>query len=219
MDDELKALKVADLKAILAKAHVQVSSKTNKPDLVAKILSSQPALDAYKSMYKPDADLLAPPEDDEWIHLSTSDTPAVPAATELPILDKQDTTDANDANDAKDAPEAKDTPVDGDTEAEKRRKRAERFGIPVVEPPIPRPPRAAASQKRPPLDVIACFLRLPHLTHSTQQDPEKLDARSARFGTTTTTAQKRRAPAETIDAEEQEKRRKRAERFGVASAA
>lgn len=63
MDEELKTLKVADLKAVLAKAHVQVPSKTNKPDLVAKILSSQPALDAYKSMYKPDADLLAPPEE------------------------------------------------------------------------------------------------------------------------------------------------------------
>jgi len=86
---------------------------------------------------------------------------------------------------------------DEDPEAEKRRKRAERFGIPLVEPHKPRPPRAQAPQKRSPFD-----------------GPKKLEARAARFETVTA-AQKRHAPTESIDVEEQEKRRKRAERFGI----
>ena len=46
------------------------------------------------------------------------------------------------------------------------------------------------------------------------QDPEKLQARAARFGAALET-KKRAAPAETADPEEAERRRKRAERFGL----
>ncbi|GLB37214.1 hypothetical protein LshimejAT787_0402650 [Lyophyllum shimeji] len=218
MDNQLKTLKVADLRAILAKAHVQVSSKTNKNDLVAKILASQPALDAYKSMYKSD-DLLAPPEDDDW---NNDQEPRVPSSEPLPAApppeppkpptpEKQDTKVENGTSDAsgtttqgtEDAPDATGATInDEDLEAEKRRKRAERFGIPLVEPPQPRPQRTQVQvpQKLSSLD-----------------DPKKLEARASRFGTNSA-AQKRSAPTEVVDAEEQEKRRKRAERFGLSTA-
>jgi len=56
------------------------------------------------------------------------------------------------------------------------------------------------------------------------QDPEKLKVREQRFGTSKPEqkgsapaegGKKRRTPIEEVDAEEQERRRKRAERFGI----
>lgn len=61
--NKLKALKVVDLKAILAKANVQAPAKATKSDLIARIIASQPAQDAYLSLYPPQDDLLAPPEE------------------------------------------------------------------------------------------------------------------------------------------------------------
>jgi hypothetical protein len=57
------------------------------------------------------------------------------------------------------------------------------------------------------------YVLLPPNSHASahdKQNPEKLNARAARFG-----GQKRPAPVEEVDAEEQERRRKRAERFGT----
>lgn len=62
MDAKLKLLKVVDLKAVLAKAQVQVPAKANKSDLIAKIIASKSAIDVYNSLY-PSDDLLAPPEE------------------------------------------------------------------------------------------------------------------------------------------------------------
>lgn len=62
MDAKLKALKVVDLKQILAKANVSVPAKATKADLISRIQASKPALDAYASIY-PQDDLLAPPEE------------------------------------------------------------------------------------------------------------------------------------------------------------
>jgi len=62
MDPKLKALKVVDLRQILATAKVSVPAKATKSDLIAKIQASKPALDAYAVLYPPD-DLLAPPEE------------------------------------------------------------------------------------------------------------------------------------------------------------
>ena len=59
--NKLKALKVVDLKAVLAKANVQVPAKSTKSDLISKIQASKPAQDAYFVLY-PQDDLLAPPE-------------------------------------------------------------------------------------------------------------------------------------------------------------
>lgn len=50
------------------------------------------------------------------------------------------------------------------------------------------------------------------------QDPEKIKARAARFGIDVakqSAGSKRTAPTEEIDPEEAERRRKRAERFGL----
>lgn len=60
--NKLKALKVVDLKAVLAKANVQVPAKANKGDLISKIQASKSAQDAYYALY-PQDDLLAPPEE------------------------------------------------------------------------------------------------------------------------------------------------------------
>jgi hypothetical protein len=61
--NKLKALKVVDLRAILAKGGVQVPAKATKSDLIARIQASKPAQDAYLSLYPPQDDLLAPPEE------------------------------------------------------------------------------------------------------------------------------------------------------------
>lgn len=53
METKLKALKVADLKAVLAKANVQPPARATKADLISRILASQPAQDAYRAIYEP----------------------------------------------------------------------------------------------------------------------------------------------------------------------
>ncbi|KAF5386249.1 hypothetical protein D9615_002448 [Tricholomella constricta] len=206
MDSQLKALRVADLREILSKATVPFTSKVNKTDLIAKIIASQPAIDIYKSLYPPPDALLSPPEDVDWSNEQEARdaSPAPLSVFAPPDPPKSATLDESDVKSPQGATNTNATnvtPVDEDPEAEKRRKRAERFGIPLVELPTPIPPRAQALTKRSPLD-----------------DPKKLEARATRFGNIPT-AQKRSAPMETIDIEEQEKRRKRAERFGLAPAA
>jgi len=69
MEAKLKALKVVDLKQILSSANVSAPAKSTKNDLIAKILSSKQALDAYAKLHPPD-DLLAPPEEYEYPSLS-----------------------------------------------------------------------------------------------------------------------------------------------------
>lgn len=123
-------------------------------------------------------------------------------------------------------PETPDTTKD--SEAEKRRQRAARFGIPVVKPhptPVARNGAPAASKTPMPAKSLpdvytsSYLCTLPFLR--TLQDPEKLKSRAARFGTQpvfeASKGQKRSAPPEDVDAEEAEKRRKRAERFGLTS--
>ena len=48
-----KALKVVDLKEILNRASVSIPSKSNKNDLITRILASSAALDAYNAQYSP----------------------------------------------------------------------------------------------------------------------------------------------------------------------
>ena len=65
-----KALKVVDLKDILAKASVAVTGKANKPDLIAKILASPDAVAVYNQLHGGGA-----------AELSQGASPAPPAAT------------------------------------------------------------------------------------------------------------------------------------------
>jgi SAP domain-containing ribonucleoprotein len=53
MEGKLKALKVPELKAILATANVQLPAKVTKPELIAKIISSPAATDAYNAQFNP----------------------------------------------------------------------------------------------------------------------------------------------------------------------
>lgn len=64
-----KALKVPDLKAILQKANVPIGSKSNKQDLIAKIIASSAAVDAYNSLH---------PSEDAPPSLSSVELPSPP---------------------------------------------------------------------------------------------------------------------------------------------
>jgi len=67
MDAKLKALKVVDLKSILATASVSVPAKATKSDLIARIQASKPALAAYAALYPTTDDLLTPPEESVFL--------------------------------------------------------------------------------------------------------------------------------------------------------
>jgi len=245
-EGKLKSLKVVDLKDILSKASVSVPAKANKQDLIARILASPAALDVYNRLQNPNAstsaapvsatatdDLLAPPEDFDWEGDETGPADALPAK-EAPTNKQPAPVSAKTAKPpskaaAKPTPSPKKpgpapvaapsaTPVTEpadnvaviDEELEKRKKRAARFGVPLVETPKPRPsptkrasnaPRNAATPTAP-LD-----------------NPDKLQARAARFGTgkpAEPVIGKKRSVEEMVDPEELEKRKKRAERFGIA---
>ncbi|KAI6037861.1 hypothetical protein EDC04DRAFT_2604517 [Pisolithus marmoratus] len=131
----------------------------------------------------------------DWSTVGGGDVPPVtasPAKTPVPLQQP---------------PPAKpaDNPAVVDDELAKHKARAERFGIPLVEPKQP-PQRQAekVSQSGPVPD-----------------DPEKLKKRAERTGSANTPTQtvksglKRAAPVEEVDAEELERRRKRPVRFGT----
>ncbi|KAG6813650.1 hypothetical protein H0H92_008887 [Tricholoma furcatifolium] len=170
LEDSLKALKVTDLKAILQKA--QVSPPSRKNDMIAKIIATPAAVDAYNAIYEPE-----------------------PPAAQQPAAEPQPKPQPTPASEQVSPSET--APVID--EEEKRRRRAERFGIPVV-------PTA--------LDVRVIVSYSSNFANY-KQDPNKLVTRSARFGN----AVKRPAAAATVDSEEEEKRKKRAERFGIKTTA
>lgn len=147
--NKLKALKVVDLKAIAAKAKLQVPAKATKSDIIAKILASQAALDAYSLLYpSPLAqdDLLAPPEEyfkRSLIATSLSFTPFFYSVdwSEDPVV--APTPAVKEPKQLVADPEPPTPPpavTDIDPELEKRQKRAERFGIPFIEPKKPSTP-------------------------------------------------------------------------------
>ncbi|EDR11798.1 uncharacterized protein LACBIDRAFT_313572 [Laccaria bicolor S238N-H82] len=205
MDQKLKALKVVDLKSILVAASVAIPTKVTKPELIARILASQPALDAYHRQYEPSDDLLAPPEDVDW----NVDQPDLLAVDPQPVIP---------ADPPKPPPPAPPStiPVPSppkvvDSELEKRKQRAARFGIPLVE-------NAAKSTGK--------LTAAPLPQAALPDDPAKLSTRAARFGVANPVAptptvpyktQKRAAATELIDPEELERRKRRAERFAVST--
>ncbi|KAG7443580.1 uncharacterized protein BT62DRAFT_318297 [Guyanagaster necrorhizus] len=205
MESKLKALKVVDLKAILATASVSLPAKANKQDLINTILASQPALDAYNTLHDVPTEVDPPkvPENKpEPPKAKPAEPPKLPPKAEPAV---EPTADAPPASEPSVVEPAAVAPVD--LELEKRKKRAARFGIPLVEP---KPDRKNASRKKLP---------------AAADDPERIKSRAVRFGVTakptSSPPSKRKAPAtvtEEVDAEELARRKKRAERFGPKAA-
>lgn len=235
MESKLKALKVVDLKEILSKAQVTVTGKANKSDLITKIIASPEATKVYEEQYGSPASKDASTEPIQAVSKPTSGaasskptelsgqlpnrteakpTSSAPLSTSAAAL----TSSAKPVADIAAAPaqpNVADTAPE-DPELERRKARAARFGIPLVEPTLPKSVKTgqqrnvAADSSGAPLD-----------------DPAKLEARAKRFGLSVAEAKarttkedsglskgtKRSAPA--VDPEEEEKRRKRAERFGL----
>ncbi|KAH7888799.1 hypothetical protein F5I97DRAFT_2055740 [Phlebopus sp. FC_14] len=246
MEAKLKSLKVLELKDILSKASAPAPAKTNKQDLINRIVATPAAVQIYNQLHHASSqpksapesnppnlsshdDLLAPPEDLDW----TTEETSAPATVTVP--DPKKSSPAQEPAQPPDAQLVAPTPPSSsnarpeapsaalppnvtqptekraviDNELEKRKARAARFGIPLVEEKGSRSPRARKFTGRPTAK-----------THSVD-DPEKLKARAERFGTSSgdqpAKGSSKRAPVEEVDAEEQERRRKRAERFGTQS--
>ncbi|KAM5533332.1 hypothetical protein V8D89_013006 [Ganoderma adspersum] len=226
MEAKLKALKVVDLKDILAKANVTLTGKANKQDLVAKILGAPEAIDVYNKIHGPppanaaenaSAASSSTVEKSEVPQPLKASDPASPSKTVAPVSSKAVSQAAPKAPDAT-APtsavemSATATTTKEDAEAEKRKARAARFNIPLVEP------KSASAQKSGKTAANGKTEKA-----GVSQDTEKLAARAARFGTQAPSAEpaksngrKRAAPPpEPVDEEELARRKKRAERFGV----
>ncbi|KAK7035284.1 hypothetical protein VNI00_012051 [Paramarasmius palmivorus] len=214
MEAKLKALTVNDLKAILTKAEEPANSRAKKQDLITKILASEKALAAYNALH-PSAtdDLLAPPEDVDWAAddaLKPIEEPPAPVSKPEPIpAPSQPTSTTLEAASSTEAapsvePAAPPQPAESDPEGEKRKQRAARFGIPVVEPKPKSTPKGRAA--------------------ISPEEQDKLKARAARFGIQTDESGKRLDSAKSnrkrrsegpADPEEEGKRQKRTEKFGA----
>ncbi|KAI0250381.1 hypothetical protein BJV78DRAFT_1220283 [Lactifluus subvellereus] len=249
MEVKLKTLKVADLKEICTRANVPTTTRSTKADLITKVLASQAAIDAYNAKYqqtgnsapppKPAAlsnndDILTYPEDVDWTLEKHPAPVSVPATVPKPTKTNGPTEPASTSikpqskvAPPKAPPAAREavktlapapaTPVD--EELEKRKARAARFGIALVEPSKPK-------TKSAPVPVPASAPKA-EATAKATDDAAKLKTRAERFGsgksaqtgaTSIPSAGVRKRGAglvEEVDVEEQERRRKRAERFGI----
>ncbi|TFK18923.1 hypothetical protein FA15DRAFT_674908 [Coprinopsis marcescibilis] len=128
MDSKLKALKVAELRAILSQANASAPAKATKQDLITRILASESAQAAYQQTYEPDA-VTSPTDDTLDAPDLPEDPPAAPEEFEEafePLAEEPE------------EPTTTETAAPVDPELEARKKRAERFGIPLVEPTKPK---------------------------------------------------------------------------------
>ncbi|KAG8997220.1 hypothetical protein FRB90_012561 [Tulasnella sp. 427] len=221
--EKLNKLKIADLKPILAKVGLPVSGKKN--ELVDRILASKEALAAAglsedaapaagDDMNADLPDLPPSEEADAPSIVPTAASATVPPAVEPPATATTTTASAT----TTEAPKL-------DDEAERRRKRAERFGIPLVEEkkaqaPAKSTPKATASK------AGGAKAAPTNANPAATEDPEKMRKRAERFGVPLAAPgasngraknTKEAAPAAPVDPAEDERKRKRAERFGIAA--
>ncbi|KAF5321635.1 hypothetical protein D9619_001408 [Psilocybe cf. subviscida] len=218
MDAKLKSLKVADLRTILTNAAVSFPAKATKADLIARIQASQEARDAYTAIY--DASVNVAPAQEDAQDIPYQQESVTEASEPPPSPPKEQAIDQTPVADAAPAAPASSTqagaaPAAEDPELEARRKRAARFGIPLVEAKQPKKP-VAKTPKAPPATKA-----------KVEVDDKVLAERAARFGIKDDEAKaapatkqngKKRTAAQVeppVDPEEEEKRRKRAERFGT----
>jgi SAP domain-containing ribonucleoprotein len=171
MESKLKALKVADLKAVLTQAGLDTNGK--KQDLISRIIDNKTAREIVEPPTtippQPHGDTASDPTPPS---VATQVTACVATETEPAQVGLHSTNNLQTSSD-----------VGTDDDLEKRRKRAERFGIPLIE----------SSQ-------------LSAETVGLNNSADKLKERAERFGT---------GSGDMMDAEEIERRRKRAERFGT----
>ncbi|KAF7362021.1 hypothetical protein MVEN_00547300 [Mycena venus] len=171
--------------------------QVNPPETPAESTVSRVTRPLFRAQARYIEDTIRPPPPQRQVakpapSSASASTLAAPATTLTPAASASSTDGAKTAE---------------ELELEKRRQRAERFGIPLVET-VAKPPTVKKSKAAAPA-AVAVAGKVP------DQAAEKLTARAARFGT----GQKRSAPSEEVDPEEQERRRKRAERFGTGATA
>ncbi|KAG2079046.1 hypothetical protein BDR04DRAFT_1086111 [Suillus decipiens] len=191
MDTKLKALKVQELKEILSKASIPPGN-AKKQDLINKILANPPAIDVFYTLHpaaKPKNSKPVPPADDDLLAPPEEIDWTVEESIPVEPPKKSEQLLPSPAPAA-----AAPSPPTVQSEEEKRKARAARFGMTYIEPVQQQTKEAVG------------------------EHPDKLKARAERFGTVASVTKargKRTAPIENIDPEEQERRRKRAERFGL----
>ncbi|KAI0958708.1 hypothetical protein AcV7_004443 [Taiwanofungus camphoratus] len=165
MESKLKALKVVALKDILAKASVSAPSKANKQDLINKILATPAAINVYNAQHASSKPVSAPrqtpsppkpaplpaqnhqslvPPKDAASATPTAQAPEKPPASSptRPVSAAPPATKAtaSTSSTAKDPSPRESPATDGteDEELEKRKARATRFGLPLVETTQPK---------------------------------------------------------------------------------
>ncbi|KAI0930373.1 hypothetical protein AcV5_007107 [Taiwanofungus camphoratus] len=254
MESKLKALKVVALKDILAKASVSAPSKANKQDLINKILATPAATNVYNAQHASSKPVSAPrqtpsppkpaplpaqnhqslvPPKDAASATPTAQAPEKPPASSptrskpVSAAPPASKATAGTSSTAKDPSPSESPATNGteDEELEKRKARATRFGLSLVETTQPKSTAKALATESNGTAKVSVSATAPDA-------PEKLRARAVRFGIAPSVATqtpsvaiqnpapmngKKRAapPLEAVDAEELEKRRKRAERFGI----
>ncbi|CED82017.1 Putative nucleic acid-binding protein Hcc-1/proliferation associated cytokine-inducible protein, contains SAP domain [Phaffia rhodozyma] len=186
-EDELKALKVVDLKHLLSEANLPTSGR--KEELIARLLNSESTENSnsepMKAIERQDSTTASASNETKTSEetISTS-IPAADAASSVEIAEKTTSTGSVAAPSEEKTASNKEI----DEEIEKRKSRAARFGVPYVD--------TKDTTVRPKTNTI---------------QPPKAAAATAK-----PTSEKvlKSEPAKVLDPVEEEKKRKRLEKFG-----